>query len=402
MNTSKLNLQDAIDFEVVSIYLRQSRIAVYCTLILTLYLALSFYQVTDMQNIMLWLAIVFSVNAYIVYTSFQFNESLPVYKISFFRNRQHFLHALGGVAWGLAFVFLLDSETPQSGDYRVAMVLGIVIAFAASTKAASLRGLVSYVMPIGILASVHFFSNFTYFAWWFFGLVGLVAVSLFFGWMTNKYILGQIESSVLNTGYIDELRALNTKIETTNQDFVKRNLELQDIQKQLQALAAHDALTGLYNRRYILERIEEKLPEIRRHQLDCCFVMLDVDYFKDVNDRFGHLAGDDVLKTVAHILAAGVRQGDIVARYGGEEFLIFLPMTELASAQVLVERLRLALEQHTHHLDGEDLTVTASFGIAQHGIQDSADKTIGFADKALYQAKVAGRNYVATAPSPES
>ena len=197
------------------------------------------------------------------------------------------------------------------------------------------------------------------------------------------------------------MRALHEKIEKTNEDFVKRNLELQDIQEQLKMLAAHDVLTGLFNRRYILERIEEKLPEIKRHQLDCCFVIMDIDYFKDVNDNYGHVAGDDVLKAVSQILVNGIRQGDIVARYGGEEFLIFLPMTELASAHVLVERLRIALEANTYYIEHEKVTVTASFGIAQHGVNDTADRTIARADKALYKAKEAGRNCIVLSPNVE-
>jgi diguanylate cyclase (GGDEF)-like protein len=398
---NKLNMQDAIDFELLNIYLQQSRIAVYCTFLLALYLAASFYQIADAKNIMVWVMLVFIINFYMVYTSFQFSEDMPVYKISFFKQRQHFLHVLSGLAWGSAFFILVDASSKQSGDYRVAVVIAIIIAISSSSKAASLRGLAGFVIAASGLAAWYFIINFAIFGWWLFGLVGLVCVSLIFGWMTNQYILSKVEHQILNAGYVDELRALHEKIEKTNEDFVKRNLELQDIQQQLKLLAAHDVLTGLYNRRYILERIEEKLPEIRRHQLDCCFVIMDIDYFKDVNDNYGHVAGDDVLKAVAQILVNGVRQGDIVARYGGEEFLIFLPMTELESAQVLVERLRTALEAHLHRVEHERVTVTASFGIAQHDVNDSADKTIARADKALYQAKLAGRNCICLSPNAE-
>jgi diguanylate cyclase (GGDEF)-like protein len=395
---NKLSMQDAVNFEVLNIYLQQSRVAVYCTFVLAVYLAASFYQIADAKNIIIWILLVFSVNFYVVYSSFQFSHDMPAYKIGFFLQRQNFLHVLSGLAWGSAFFILVDASSVASGDYRVAVVLAIIIAISSSSKAASLKGLVGFVFAASGLAGWYFFSHFDLFSWWLFGLIGLVCVSLLFGWMTNQYILSKVEHQILNAGYVDELRALHEKIEKTNEDFVKRNLELQDIQEQLKMLAAHDVLTGLYNRRYILERIEEKLPEIRRHQLDCCFVVMDIDYFKDVNDNYGHLAGDDVLKAVSQILVNGVRQGDIVARYGGEEFLIFLPMTELESAQVLVERLRFALETHIHVIENEKVTVTASFGIAQHDVNDSADKTIARADKALYQAKLAGRNCISTSP----
>ncbi len=396
---NKLNMQDAIDFEMLNIYLQQSRITVYCTLLLVLYLAASFYQVTDAKNIMIWVLTMFAINFYIVFTSFQFSYDMPVYKIRSFMKRQNFLHVLNGLAWGMAFFTLVDDNSLETGGYRVAVILAIVVSISSSSKAASLRGMIGFVLAASSMAAWYFISYFSIFSWWFFGTLGLVCVCIMFGWMTNKYILGQVEHRLLNDGYVEELKALHQKIEKTNEDFVKRNLELQDIQAQLEMLAAHDVLTGLYNRRYILERIEEKLPEVKRHQLDCCFVIMDIDYFKDVNDHYGHIAGDDVLKVVAQLLANGVRQGDIVARYGGEEFLIFLPMTELESAKVLVERLRVTLEQYQHKIDNEIVTVTASFGIAQHEINDTADRTIARADKALYQAKESGRNRIALSVS---
>lgn len=390
----QLNMQDAIDFEVLNIYLQQSRIAVYCTLILAIYLAASFYQITDAKNIILWVMAIFIINFYIIYTSFQFNFDLPAYQISFFKQRQHFLHVVNGLAWGSSFFVLVDNASMHTGGYRVAVVLAIIISISASSKAASFKGMVGFVLAVSALAALYFIRNFSIFSWWLFGTIGLVFVCLIFGWMSNKYILGQVESRLLNDDYVDQLRALQEKIEKTNEDFVKRNLELQNIQAQLEMLAAHDVLTGLYNRRYILERIEEKLPEIKRHHLDCCFVIMDIDYFKDINDHYGHIAGDDVLKAVSQLLSNGIRQGDIVARYGGEEFLIFLPMTELESAHILVERLRQTLEQFVHKIDNETVIVTASFGIAQHEVNDSADRTIARADKALYRAKEAGRNCI--------
>lgn len=397
--SNKLNLQDAIDFELLGIYLQQSRIAVYCTLALALYLASSFYQQVDGINIMVWILVIFSINFYTVYTSFQFSYDLPVYQITFFRQRQHFLHILSGLAWGSAFFILAGASGSATGVYRVAVVVAVMMAISSSSKAASFRGLLGFILSAGCVSAWHFFSQFSEFGWWFFGLIGLAFVSLMFGWTMSQYILGQVEHRLLNDGYVEELRALHGKIEKTNESFVKRNLELQDIQEQLKMLAAHDVLTGLYNRRYILERIEEKLPEIKRYQLDCCFVIMDIDHFKDVNDHYGHIGGDDVLKAVAQLLKNGVRQGDIVARYGGEEFLLFLPMTDLGAAQILVERLRITLEEHVHLIGKDSLKVTASFGIAQHEVHDSTDKSIARADKALYKAKEAGRNRIVISPS---
>jgi len=395
------NMQDEIDFEMVNTYLQQSRVSVYCAYFLVLFLAVSFYHVAATTHIIIWAALISALYSYTVYTSLQFSRELPNYQISFFRDRQHFLHILSGLAWGSAFILLLDSRHPQPTDFRLAAATAVVIAFSASTLSASMRGLVGFVSAISFLSALHYLANFDYFRWWFVGLIGLVASCLFFGWKANKYILGQIENRLLNVTYIDELRALNDKIEANNQDFIKRNVELQDMQKRLQLLASNDELTGLHNRRYILERIEEKLPEIRRHQLNFCVIMMDVDHFKSINDEFGHVAGDEVLRTTAQLLMRELRQGDMVARYGGEEFLILLPMTELSSAESLVERLRSTIEKQTYTFGDALISITASFGITQHSPEDTADKMIDRADKALYQAKLAGRNCVKVIAKPD-
>jgi diguanylate cyclase (GGDEF)-like protein len=400
-NSNQRDMQDAIDYEMVNTYLEQSRISVYSAFLLVTYLAVSFYHISATKNIILWVMGVYSVDAYIVYTSFQFKQDLPSYQISFFRKRQHFLHILAGLAWGSTFLLLLDAKHPLPTDYRLAAVIGVVIAFSASTMSASVRGLVGFVASVSFLSAIHFLSNFDYFQWWFFALIGLVTSCLFFGWMSNKYILGLVENRLLNQTYIDELRTLNDKIETNNQDFIKRNVELQDMQKRLQMLASHDELTGLFNRRYVLERIEEKLPQIKRHQLNFCIMIMDVDHFKNVNDEYGHAAGDDVLRTTAEILTRELRQDDIVARYGGEEFLMLLPMTELSSAEMLVERLRSTIEKQSYIFEGIRISVTASFGITQYALNDTADKMIDRADKALYQAKLAGRNCVKVIAKPD-
>lgn len=398
MRPNTFTMQDEIDYELLETYLYQSRTAVYCSLGLASYLAISFYHIAPIHLILMWLGIFFVVNLSILYTSLQLNRDIPAYRINFFKKRQHFLHVMAGLSWGSAFIFLLDSTSPQTNDFRVACVIGIVMAFSASTKSASMRGMAGFIVSVSLLAAWHFLAHFDLFGWWFFGLIGLAIVSLFFGWMTHQYILGRIENKVRSEVYLEELKALNDKIQQANQDFIKRNLELQDMQKQLQVLATRDALTGLYNRRYILERIEEKLPEVKRHRLDCCFVMMDIDHFKQVNDHFGHSVGDDVLRAVAKILLKELRQEDILARYGGEEFLIFLPMTDITSAQLLVERLRYALSAYDFQANHENFSMTASFGITHHNVQHSIDKTIDIADKALYQAKRAGRNCVVVLP----
>ncbi len=395
------NMQDEIDFEMMNINLQQSRVASCTNVMLAIFVALSFYNSVATKNIVIWLSIIFAINAYGYYTSLHFTPNLPMYQVGFFRDRRYLLYVLSGLSWGSVFYFLLDKGHTEALDFRLIAVVGCVIAFAASAISASYRGLVYFVGAASLMSTWHFLQHIDFILWWFFALLGIVSASLFYGKKDYDFVLSLVENRLLNASYIDELHLLNDKIETNNQDFVKRNVELQHMQKRLQLLASHDELTGLHNRRYVLERIEEKLPEIRRHQLNFCLTMMDVDHFKSVNDEFGHAAGDDVLRETSQILTRELRQGDIVARYGGEEFLMLLPMTELSSAEMLVERLRGAIEKKTYTFEGTKISVTASFGLTQYAQDDTADKMIDRADKALYQAKLAGRNCVKVVVKPE-
>jgi diguanylate cyclase (GGDEF)-like protein len=388
------NMQEKIDIEMVGIYLFQSRTAVYSAFGLVLFLAASFYQIAETKNIFIWVAAVLTIDAAILFTSLRFKENIPIEKVLFFKNRQQILHVLAGLAWGSACFLLLDPQNPQPSDYRVAAVIGIVIAFSASTMSASMRGLLGFVSAASVLVFFHFFANLDFFRWWFFGLMGLVTSCLFFGFITNKYITGLIENRLLNTHNLDELKALNQKVEANNLHLQQKNIDLEHMQKKLEKLATHDELTGLYNRRFILTRLREKLPELKRYHQDCSVVIVDIDHFKKVNDTFGHPAGDEVLRRFSQIFTRELRQGDILARYGGEEFMLMLQMTDIVAAEVIIERLRQLIAAQVYAFSGKVINVTASFGITEYANNDTIDTLIERADKALYQAKVTGRNRV--------
>ena len=163
--------------------------------------------------------------------------------------------------------------------------------------------------------------------------------------------------------------------------------------QQLAALATHDALTGIWNRRQIDQDLEAAVKHAHRTGSALSVLLVDVDHFKSVNDRYGHAMGDEVLRAVAAGLSAQLRAGDQVARYGGEEFLLLLPGTTLAQASVLAERLRVALQGLSVLPDGEQ-AISASFGLAVWRAGETADQLVRRADLAMYRAKAAGRNRV--------
>ena len=168
-----------------------------------------------------------------------------------------------------------------------------------------------------------------------------------------------------------------------------------------------DALTGWHNRRYLQNRLREELARCRRERTTLTCLMIDIDHFKRINDRHGHLAGDDVLRQVAHRIEGRVRDSDVAARYGGEEFVILLPGTGRDAGGHLAERIRRAVAEETFAIagsPGEPLSVTVSIGVAEHrssaggeDLQIVGEQLLALADRGLYEAKAAGRNTVAHA-----
>ena len=165
---------------------------------------------------------------------------------------------------------------------------------------------------------------------------------------------------------------------------------------RMKQLAYVDGLTGIHNRRYFEMRIVEELERAGRFQGRMSLIMVDIDNFKRVNDEFGHLLGDEVLRLVANILKQQLRKSDLLCRYGGEEFAIVVPETTGENAVRVAEKLRRQIE--THHFPGVPRSVSISCGVADYPTQGiTRDEVVAAADAALYTAKQAGRNRIASA-----
>lgn len=180
-----------------------------------------------------------------------------------------------------------------------------------------------------------------------------------------------------------------------NTELRKANDTLRKLEQELRLLATTDALTGIANRRRLIEVGTQELQRAQRSEQAVCVLMLDIDHFKRINDSFGHPAGDAVIQALAGICSESVRSIDLVGRLGGEEFGVLLPMTDSAGALELAERLRARVEAHRIEWDGATIRFSVSIGVAQRCAQagDFAS-LIGLADQALYQAKNDGRNRV--------
>ena len=163
--------------------------------------------------------------------------------------------------------------------------------------------------------------------------------------------------------------------------------------------ATLDALTNLNNRRQFETRLGQEISITKRQNNPLCAMMIDIDFFKSVNDTYGHAAGDEVLRTVAGIIKQTLRESDIPARYGGEEFAVLLPFTHIEEAKIVGERLRKAVESASISInqeteDQKQISVTISMGIAEFDRVESGEILFERADKALYEAKTNGRNQV--------
>jgi len=179
--------------------------------------------------------------------------------------------------------------------------------------------------------------------------------------------------------------------------------------EEIYRLAIHDGLTGVPNRRYFDEFLEREVVRAVRYQRPLALAMLDVDHFKQVNDRFGHVAGDLTLRQIATCVTSSIRRHEVFARYGGEEFALLLPEADSEQAIAVCERIRARIDAHEFAFSGQSYDVTVSIGVAStsEGVDVSPAELVRAADAQLYRAKAAGRNRVCAparplVPTPQS
>lgn len=175
------------------------------------------------------------------------------------------------------------------------------------------------------------------------------------------------------------------------------NSKLERLNKELEDMSHRDPMTHLFNRRYFAVQSEKIKSFCKRNDLPLSIITLDIDKFKNINDTYGHLAGDDVIIATARVLEKEVRRSDVVARFGGEEFVILLQDCSVESACIVAEKVRRSIEETTVNSADHNINFTISLGVTQFDYEqdkDNIDTTLGRADNALYRAKEAGRNRI--------
>jgi len=171
---------------------------------------------------------------------------------------------------------------------------------------------------------------------------------------------------------------------------IQTETALKELHSELEMKSWTDSLTGVKNRGYIMTRLEEEIKRSNRYNTALSIIMLDIDYFKNINDTYGHTGGDFILRESAQVICSGTREVDLVGRYGGEEFLILLPDTE--SSILVTERLRTMIAKHCFNYGEHQIKITISLGGAHYRKNETSLSLLNRADARLYMAKRGGRN----------
>jgi polar amino acid transport system substrate-binding protein len=207
-------------------------------------------------------------------------------------------------------------------------------------------------------------------------------------WLT-LLVLGTV--LVVSLYWNHYLAQANRKIRDMLNDLHNAQVQLEDQNRMFKRQSITDALTGIYNRLKLDEDLSYAIKRSERTKSEFSIILLDIDNFKLVNDQFGHLVGDELLKAFSSLLVSSIRKSDIVGRWGGEEFLIICPDTDLQGCKKLAEQLRKRIAEHEFP---EKKVLNASLGVTAHQQDETADTMIARVDKALYRAKKHGRNRV--------
>jgi diguanylate cyclase (GGDEF)-like protein len=367
-------LQNQENFNLIELYLKRSRFAVLHTIFLYIFVAYCFYGVAETSHVVAWLIYILCIDALILMhvNSYDTNQVTDTESKNY-KYRQILLHFFAGMVWSLVGFLLINNSTPMVLVYLVFTISGILISLAVSIMSPSMLGLAVYTLSAASFTVYYTWQHFDTLNLFFWGAIAFIFIVLQIGYDAHKQYKRYIKVLMLNS-------FMNNKLSASNQ--------------VLNQYANVDELTGLHNRRFILENFYQKVSSAKRYNQPLSILLIDIDYFKKVNDKFGHLVGDEVLMAVALDLDNGLRETDLIGRYGGEEFLALLPMADLAEAQAIAERLRLLVADNVAFQEKYGFGVTVSIGLVELTATETGLELIARVDKALYKAKNNGRNRV--------
>ncbi|NLK03267.1 MAG: diguanylate cyclase [Clostridiales bacterium] len=219
--------------------------------------------------------------------------------------------------------------------------------------------------------------------------------------IVTGFDLGAVDYIRKPFNFLELVARVKTHVELkkSREEIRRKNLKLKEAYNQLKIVAKTDPLTGLINRREIMERIEHEMARYERSNISFTLIIGDIDYFKKVNDTYGHECGDKVLASFSKIFKNNTRKQDSISRWGGEEFLLLLPDTNQDQGYLLAEKLRTIIERTGFYKDSVKIQLTITFGVSTIRAGQTVNELISEADEALYEGKRRGRNCVVVAES---
>ena len=393
---TKENTRHHFNLALFESYLQDVRKGTAVAAIAMIQIALLSFSTSGFTRTGVWLLLVLSIDITKLISIKFFDVQMDESKFSRYIKWHFVLQVLLGLAWGSACFLLLPKGILSLNQTLVITVLSVAIAYSASIMSASKTGMLSFVTPFLLCLLLFFAMDMSQFHWWFFGTIMLGASSVLFAHFNHQHTLVHIESQLQNNRYIEELNKLKLSMQQANMELVVKNENLISAQNRLEMLATNDELTKVFNRRYAMTYLDKVFAELKRHHENFVVVLADIDHFKSINDRFGHPAGDEVLRRFSAVIKQQLREVDTVARFGGEEFLIMLPKTKELEAKAIIQRLCEVVAEQSFDFDNQIINVTSSFGLAYYKVGDTVEKLIERADMALYHAKNSGRNNVKT------
>ncbi|MGB4811847.1 MAG: GGDEF domain-containing protein [Methylophilaceae bacterium] len=377
-------------------YLSDMRMGTGIAFLAMIMVAVLNYQTADITHLTGWLLMVLLIDLVKLLSAKFFNMQMNEMQLARFE-KWHFVNqTLLGLAWGSSCFLLMPEHDLGLNQLLSINILTVAIAYSVSIRSVSLTALYAFVTPFILCLLIYFGMDFAKYYWWFAVSLVLGISCILFGRLNHQHALLTIENQMQNKRYINELTKLKASMQKANMELVVKNETLISTQNRLEMLATNDELTQVFNRRYAMTYLDKMFAELNRRPSPFVLVLADIDHFKNINDRYGHPAGDEVLRIFSSAIKQQLREVDTVARFGGEEFLIMLPNTKELEAKVIIQRLCDTIAALNIVYDKQAIKVTSSFGLAFYKAGDSVEKLVERSDVALYHAKKSGRNNIKT------
>ena len=359
-------------------YFQSVRYAFKLAIPLYLYVVFCYFGIASALEIALWFSLTMLVEIILFLTTKNFDvDKVTIQQAQNLELKENMVHVIKGLIWSFGGYLLATNSAVTLHMTYLHIVFGVALcAFSVAILTYSLRGLIAYVLGASVFNLFYLIQHYDTLYLWFYAYLGLIATCVQVGYQMHNQAKEAINTSALND-------LMGLRLSAKNNELYQH--------------ANTDALTGIHNRRYIVDQYQKMHSKTARYRSACSVLLIDIDHFKKINDVHGHLVGDDVLTMVAEALSQGLRESDSIGRYGGEEFLVLLPMTNLAEAELLAERLREQIVNSEAIKIQHGFSVSVSIGLAQFTELDSQKNLLKRADEALYRAKAAGRNRVEVA-----